>query len=174
MLVMGLGNSILGDDGVGPRVVARVQEWLLSRPQREQDHVEVDSMAVGGLRLMERLVGYERVILVDAISAGPLPPGTVSCYSLEDMPDPSDGHSASAHDVSLLTALRLGRELGVALPRHVMVVTIAAHAIYDFTESLTAPVAEALPLAVNRVLEALAAGGGLEQVCKEGPPHGVT
>ncbi len=64
ILVIGLGNPILGDDGVG-WVVAREVETCLGASGQ---NVEVDCLALGGLSLMERMVGYQRVILIDSLN----------------------------------------------------------------------------------------------------------
>ena len=61
-MVIGLGNPILGDDGVGWRVAEEIARNTINQPD-----VEVDCASLGGLSLMERLTGYERVILVDSI-----------------------------------------------------------------------------------------------------------
>ena len=106
-LIIGLGNPILGDDGVGWVVAEKVQAELIN-PQSAIENpqsVEVDCASLGGLSLMERLTGSERVILVDAIFTGKQPVGTVSRFLLDELPDLSAGHSASAHDTSLRNAL---------------------------------------------------------------------
>ena len=56
-IVVGLGNPILGDDGVGWRVAQAVQALA--------PEADVECQALGGLSLMERLVGYQRAIIVD-------------------------------------------------------------------------------------------------------------
>jgi hydrogenase maturation protease len=146
-LVLGLGNPLLSDDGVGWRVAEQI------RPLVANPAVEVDCLAGGGLNLMERVIGYDRVILIDAISTGQRPPGAVSCFDLAQLPDPTAGHLSSAHDTSLKTALQLGAKLGLALPDKVMVVAIEAQHVYDFSEELTAPVAAAVPGAVQCIME---------------------
>jgi hydrogenase maturation protease len=148
-LVIGLGNPILGDDGVGWRVVEEI-----ARKTAKQREVEVDCASLGGLSLMERLTGCERVILVDSIFTGEKPIGTVSQFALSDIPDLMAGHSASAHDTSLHTALNVGRSMDIPLPRDedVLIVAIEAENVYDFSETLSPPVAAAVPQAVGAVL----------------------
>ena len=149
-LVIGLGNPILGDDGVGWRVVEEVAQKMANRPE-----VEVDTASLGGLSLMERLTGYERVILIDAIFTGTKPVGTVSQFTLSDLPDLTAGHSASAHDTSLRNALYVGRGMDMLLPKdeNVIVVAIEAEKVYDFSQELSPAVAEAVPQAVKAILE---------------------
>ena len=62
--------------------------------------------------LMERLVGYERAILVDAITTGVDPPGTVRVAPLAEVATRAASHLDSAHDAPLTTALAAGRSLG--------------------------------------------------------------
>jgi hydrogenase maturation protease len=156
-LIIGLGNPILGDDGVGWVVAEKVQKILADRPESVFDaqSVEVDCASLGGLSLMERLTGSERAILVDAIFTGSKPVGNVSQFTLSDLPDLSAGHSASAHDTSLRNALNVGRGMDILLPEdgNVIIVAIEAKHVYDFSQELSPAVAEAVPIAVKAVLE---------------------
>lgn len=151
-LVVGVGNPILGDDGAGWRVVEAVQ-----RSAAPHDDVQFDCLAVGGLTLMERLVGVRRAILVDAVVTGADPPGTVRRLDLVSMPTREASHLDSAHDVTLAAALATGRTLGMALPGDVTVVTIEAAAVGEFREDLTPAVEAAIPEAVGAVLALLGA-----------------
>ena len=74
-LVIGLGNPLVTDDSVGLRVAAELKTRLAGRPD-----VEVGEDYWGGLRLMERLVGSDRAIVIDAICTG-APPGTIHCLT---------------------------------------------------------------------------------------------
>jgi len=149
-LVIGLGNPILGDDGVGWRVAEEVARVMAGRPQ-----VEIDCASLGGLSLMERLTGYERVILIDAIFTGKKPLGSVTTFALDSLPDLTAGHSASTHDTSLRTALKVGRSMNLPLPAddQVLVVAIEAQNVYEFSEELSSAVSAAVPLAVEATLE---------------------
>ena len=117
--------------------------------------VEVDYFARGGLSLMERLIGYDRVILIDAIDTGTRPVGSLQCFRLEQLQNPNVGHLSSAHDATLQTALGMGRALGAHLPETVLVVAIEARNAYDFSEELSPAVAAAVSPAVEIVMEAL-------------------
>jgi hydrogenase maturation protease len=106
---------------------------------------------------MERLTGSERVILVDSIFTGKKPVGTVSQFTLTDLPDLSAGHSASAHDTSLRNALNVGRSMHIDLPENenVLIIAIEAKAVYDFSQELSPAVAAAVPQAVRIVTDLL-------------------
>jgi hydrogenase maturation protease len=149
ILVLGLGNPILGDDGVGWKVAEQVEQALRGR----KPTVDVDFVSLGGLSLMERMLGYERVILIDSIETRSNPEGAVSLFPLAALQDPNSGHTASAHDTSLTTALRTAEAMGAPIPSAVDVVAIEARMTYDFSETLSASVAAAVPIATRKVLE---------------------
>jgi hydrogenase maturation protease len=151
-LVLGLGNPLLSDDSVGIRVARALRDRLASRGD-----VVVDEDYWGGLRLMERMVGFDRAIVIDAIMTG-REPGTIHHLASDDVPTQ---HSASSHDVNLPTALEFGRRAGAHLPaaQNILLVGIEAADIMTFSESCTPPVEAAIPHAVDSVLAALKQGG---------------
>lgn len=152
-LIVGLGNPILGDDAVGWHVARQVEKQL-----KNQAHdIDVECLAVGGLRLMEFMVGYDYAIVIDALTTLECQVGDVSCLPLEKLPDLTATHITSSHDTSLQTALKLGRNLGYHLPERIMVVGIEAHNPYEFSEQLSPSVESAIPVAVQTVLDALLA-----------------
>lgn len=148
-LVVGLGNPILGDDGVGWKVAEKICQQL---PHAET--VAVEYLSLGGISLMEHLIGYDRAVLIDAFALDE-DLGSIHVMKLNDMPNYSAFHISSAHDTSLQNAIEMGRSLGAHLPEDIMVVGIATRRIYDFSEELSPPVAKAIPQAVKIVLELL-------------------
>lgn len=161
-LIIGLGNPILGDDGVGWVVAQEVERQLSSVVATRsggESSVTIECLSLAGISLMERMIGYERVILIDSLNTGRHPQGAVVTFSLDSLEDLTYGHSASAHDLSLKRALELGRCMGAALPADVAVQVVAIEAVhvYDFTEELTPPVAAAVPQAVQAVMKLLGA-----------------
>lgn len=146
-LIVGLGNPILGDDGVGWRVAEQVQAL---RPS-----LEVDFLCLGGLSLMERLIDYDRAVIIDAMQTGHGRAGTVTTFPLAALPDLSAGHTTAVHDTSLQTALRLGRQMGAKLPDEITIVAIEAKRVVDFSDHLSTAVAAAIPAAVTAVFTEL-------------------
>jgi hydrogenase maturation protease len=145
-IVIGLGNPILGDDGVGWQIAQQLQ-------QRSDfpSGIEVDYLSLGGLSLMERLIGYERAILITDNN----PIGTLACFSLDQLPNRTIGHTYSAHDTTLQNALRIGQDLGAQLPKEIVVVAVEAQKVYDFSEQLSPEVAAAIPNAVQMIIDLL-------------------
>ena len=146
-LIVGLGNPILSDDGIGIRVAQAVRE-------RIGEEVEFLEASLGGLRLAEQLEGYDRVILIDAIQTRTGVPGAIYRLTLDDMPSyNADG----VHDASLKAALQLVRQQGGKTPDADAVAIIAMEAVnmLDFGETLTPEVEAAIPAAVQAVLDEL-------------------
>lgn len=150
-LVIGLGNPLLGDDGVGWHVAQQVERELTGAGAP----VAVDCLAVGGLTLMERLAGCRRAIIADAVVTGQAPPGTLYRLTLDDLPAAFAGHLHSAHDASLAVALKAGAALGIPLPEQVYIVGVEAGSVHDFSEALSPPVAACVLQAARAVLELL-------------------
>lgn len=147
-LVIGLGNPILRDDSIGLRVAERLRTVLAGRSD-----VEIGEDQWGGLRLMERMIGYDRAIVVDATAPGE-EPGKIRLLAPDSIPTQ---RSSSAHDVNLPTALELGRRAGAHLPRteDILLVGIETADVLNFGETCTPEVEAALPRAVEAVLCAL-------------------
>jgi hydrogenase maturation protease len=152
-LVIGLGNPILGDDGVGWVVAHKIS----AGPAETHHDVRVECLALAGISLMEQMVGFEKVVLVDSLNTGVYKQGEVVTFTLDCLEDLTHGHSASAHDLSLKKALQLGRTMGARLPddRDVHIVAIEARHVYEFGEKLTPEVEAAVPLAVVEVFKLL-------------------
>lgn len=168
-IVVGLGNPILGDDGVGWVVAEEVRRNLPPAPP-----VDVDCLSLGGISLMEHLIGYEHAILIDAFVSD-LEPGSVIISKLDELPNYSAFHLASAHDMSLQNAMRLGRQMGVKLPEDISVVGISAKQVYDFGEELSPSVLDSVLKTTRIVLDLLtpkiinSVFHGSEQMLKKSP-----
>jgi hydrogenase maturation protease len=149
-LVIGLGNPILTDDGVGIYAARMVRKALPTDTE-----VDVIEVSVGGLTLMEAMVGYERVILIDALWMPGEQVGEVMCFNAGDLPDTLN--TASAHDVDLPTALQVGKRLGAPLPNRedIHIVAVQIQDVLTFGESPTPPVVAAIPEAATQVLALL-------------------
>jgi hydrogenase maturation protease len=148
-LILGLGNPILTDDGVGIRVVHALRARTLPAG------VFFAEAGVGGLRLLETIAGYERVILVDAILNPKGRPGEICLLQPRDLR--TSLHSGSAHDLSFSDALNLGRELGMDIPEdpHIKIVAIQVEDVQTLGEEMTPAVEASITGAVEAVLEVL-------------------
>jgi hydrogenase maturation protease len=147
-----MGNPILSDDGVGLLVADRLRESPLP------DSVEVVQSEVGGLRLLELVRGFTRVIIIDALRSpaeSGRHPGEVYRYEAKDF---KGGHRyGSAHSIGLDAALEIGHKLGYDMPEDVTVFAIEAEDVETFGEELSPPVAEAAERVIALVREEVGA-----------------
>jgi len=149
-LIVGLGNPILGDDGVGWKVVDQIKKQLTS-----SSSIDIEYLSLGGIGLMEHLIGYDCAILIDSFISREEDVGSILIRRLNDLPNYSAFHITSAHDTSLQNAIELGRSMGAHLPEEVTVIGIAIRCIHDFGEELSPLVAEAVPEAAHIALNLL-------------------
>jgi hydrogenase maturation protease len=122
---------------------------------RPSSVIEFDFVSLGGLALMERLVGCDRAILVDAIQTRDGVPGAIYRLTIDDLPTV---HADAVHDASLKAALAVGQQLGATLPQEIVVIGIEAINLWDFSESLSPQVAASVARAAEMVLDELADG----------------
>jgi hydrogenase maturation protease len=143
-LVAGIGNIFRADDGFGPAVAARLGELVLP------EGVRVWDVGVRGVHLAYELLegGYQRVILVDAVSRG-APPGTIHVIepALEEI---APAALSDAHSLGPDAVLSLLKRLGGTLPP--LVIVGCEPASLDDEMCLTEPVAAAVDEAVAVVL----------------------
>jgi hydrogenase maturation protease len=146
-LVLGLGNSILSDDGVGIRVAQEVGKQL-NDPQ-----VTVAETSEAGLRLLDSIVGYDKVIIVDAVQTEKGQVGQI--YRMEPQDFSFAKHLTSPHQINLATALELGKMLNLAMPQKITIFAVEAKDITTFSEKCTPEVEQVIPEVVKVVLEEL-------------------
>jgi hydrogenase maturation protease len=138
--IIGLGNELLSDDGVGIHVLRGLKERLSDR-----DIIFEDSIESAG-----------RCIIIDAIISGEHRPGTVMRFvqSADDAPRPL----SSSHQIDLGQVLALARMMGADVPEIVTVYAIEAKDITTFRESCTEDVAVAIPRLVEAICRDLEVG----------------
>ncbi|NHK32205.1 MAG: hydrogenase maturation protease [Asgard group archaeon] len=150
VLVIGVGNPILSDDGVGIHVLREIE-----KKYSHLSDLEFDELSTGGLSLAERFIGYKKVIMIDALALENGTPGEIHKLTIDEFK--STIHMYCAHDCNLPTAYDvLKKELGPEkLPDDVIIIGIEAERLDEFSESLSEKVAEAVPKAIALVEEEL-------------------
>lgn len=155
--LIGLGNTILGDDAVGILTVRQVGRRLVGTPVlAEMDVVELES---GGFELMERMHGWRRVILVDSIHLEGIAEGAVLRMQVEELRTMPG--LRSVHEVSLPTALELGRRLGLDMPSELAIFAIQVSEIRMLGRFMTASVVAGMNRAVDLIVRELSPAAAL-------------
>ena len=136
-LLLGMGNPILSDDGVGLLVVRQLASRLAS--------VAVAESALVGMGLLDLMEGYDRLFLVDALTADDGQVGDVRRLALEER----TCHLVTSHGASFPELLQLGRGMGRHLPREVVIYGIVIALAPPFGEHLSPLLADRLPAIVD-------------------------
>jgi hydrogenase maturation protease len=158
ILVLGLGNDLYGDDGVGHHVVRFLENKKAARRVPPDADVTVDfiACALSGLALLDVVVGYDALVIVDTIlHSDPV----IGQIRILDMQDVRDVPGPSPHYISVPQTLALGRSLGLKMPETVKIVAVEARNIHRLGEGLSETMLRRLPdiiAAADGVLEAIA------------------
>lgn len=154
ILVACMGNLLRGDDGFGVAVARELEDADLP------ESVDVVEVGISGVSMAQELLdGYDAMVLVDAMEYGESP-GTLYVERAE-VPD-LDGYSsreigsfaADMHQTDPSKVLVLGEALGV-LPEPTVLVGCEPRETDDLEDSLSEPVREAVPTAVDHVMVVL-------------------
>jgi hydrogenase maturation protease len=147
--IIGLGNSILRDDGVGIHAAREVGRQLAAAGL--DSTVDIVETEVAGFALMELMTGWKRIILLDCIQFDGVEPGAVVRIDPEDLR--TSLRIRSVHEIDLPTVLELGRRLGLAMPDKLIIYGVQAQDSLTFGESMTEAAERGKEKAVSLVLE---------------------
>jgi len=144
VLILGMGNILLGDEGVGVRAVEYMEKQLLP------DNVDLLDGGTGGFTLLPEIQKYNKVILIDAtLDENPI--GTIRVIQpkfSKDFPK-----AMSTHDIGLKDLIESATIMGTLPPLHLIVVTIKD--IQPMDLSLSKEIDKILPEVYATVLEIL-------------------
>lgn len=112
ILVLGVGNTLCGDEGIGIHVIRRLHEGSIPV------NVEVVDGGSGGIELLSVMAGRDRILIVDAFEAD-APAGSVLHVSADRL-GADEGPPRSAHDQTVLGLARTARLLGMQCPLEII------------------------------------------------------
>lgn len=140
ILVLGLGNPILSDDGVGFVLVDELKKII------RNENVTFEKISLAGMEILEIMLDYDKVILIDSIQLGD-EPGKVHQLTEDDLH--LTQHS-STHDLGFKTVLDLGRQYYPdRMPKNLLIYGIEAKDVVTFSECLSPEVKEKIPKIVT-------------------------
>lgn len=142
-LILGVGNSILTDDGVGIKIAHKIKE---GNPE-----LEVIETSEGGMALLDHVLGYDKLIIIDSIKTEQGKPGELYKLELADLKPAMD--FSSSHGISIATAFELGQRLGCRMPRFVSIYAIEIKDNSTFGEECTEEVEERIPSIAKKIME---------------------
>ncbi|MDA3904465.1 MAG: hydrogenase maturation protease [Bacteroidales bacterium] len=116
ILIYGIGNELLTDDGIGPKLVMELQK------SHQHKNLVYESAFVGGLDILDIIRGYRQVVFLDAIKTKDGIPGTIYHFTPDDFKETL--HLSNLHDIKFLTALELGKRLNYEIPTIIEIIAI--------------------------------------------------
>jgi len=147
ILLLGLGNDILTDDAIGLNVVRQLRDELAG-----DNRIEVRETTEMGLALLDFIVGYRVVVIVDSIQTGRASPGAIHEVDATGLK-----HLAgrTPHFLGVGDTLALGRQLGLTMPDQVKILAVEVEDPFTLGTQMTPALRAALPAVIDRVRQAL-------------------
>ncbi|MGD0337361.1 MAG: hydrogenase maturation protease [Bacteroidota bacterium] len=145
ILVLALGNEIMGDDAVG---IAAGRPLL----ERFGEDISIIAAPVAGFALIDFLEGYTHVLILDSAVSGRYPVGSVIEFSKEEF---HKIHSGSPHFIGIPEALTIAEKLNVTFPRVIRVLAMEIGGSQELREGLSAVIQRSLPNFVNKAAEVI-------------------
>ena len=142
-LVLGLGNTILSDDGVGIHIAFEIG--------KECKNIDVLEASAAGFRVIDEIIGYEKLILIDSIKTGKAEPGFLHKFTFDEFSRTM--HHSSPHDISLFEAFDIMKNENADLPSDIKIYAVEVCDTFTFSEKCTAEVAKAIPKVAKIVIE---------------------
>ncbi len=140
-LILGIGNPILTDDGVGIKVAQKLKE---GNPK-----LEVIETSEAGIALLDLITGYDKLIIIDSIKTEKGKPGDLYKLELEDLKPAKD--FPSSHGIGIATAFELGQRLGYSMPKFVSIYAMEVKDNTTFGEKCTREVKERIPFIAKQI-----------------------
>jgi len=142
ILVLGLGNELLSDDGVGILTARRLRVELGGQ-------ADVVESSLSGISLIELFAGHQKAVVIDAVRTGRHPVGSLLEFTPDDL-----GHvlAPSPHYSGLPEILALARQLEVEFPEEIKIYAVETADVTTIGGSLSEPVAAAIGPLTERVV----------------------
>jgi len=131
-LILGLGNDILSDDALGPKLVRRIQHELIF------ERTAFQTSALGGMEILELISGYDQVIIIDTIKTIDGAPGDINHFTPEDFKETL--HLSSFHDLSFTNALKLAEKLDYKLTSKIDIIAVEIVEDLEFSNDFSPPI----------------------------------
>lgn len=153
VLIAGIGNILLQDDGFGPQIIARLQAEYEFGPE-----VELLDIGTPALDFVDYLEGRKIVILLDALSCGGQP-GEVLTYRYEELREHVPGMRLSAHQPCLQETIFAAENAGMRFEEYLLIGVVGAR--FDVGTDLSPEVGNAMSGAIEMVSSILARCGNI-------------
>lgn len=143
VMVLGVGNLLLKDEGIGVHVITEMKK------KKVPSHVEVVDGGTAGLDLIYMFSDVDKLIVIDAVDAG-VAPGAIFKFSPEDVKERAGKERTSLHQISLLEALKVAKATGRC--PETMIIGVQPEQV-DWDEELSTTLRKKIPQIIAKVEE---------------------
>jgi hydrogenase maturation protease len=142
-LILGIGNLILTDDRVGIIIARKIKEQF--------PHLDVVETSEAGIALLDLIIGYEKLIVIDSIKTAKGKPGEIYKFGLDDLKPGMD--LSSSHGIDIATVFDIGKKMGYQIPRSVIIYAIEITDNTTFGKTCTLEIEKRIPVITREIME---------------------
>jgi hydrogenase maturation protease len=150
VVVIGIGNIILGDEGVGVHILNRL------RLEKLPEEVELIEGAVGGIALLNFIKGAERALFIDAVAG--VRPGRIHRFTEDDLDQKIKTllHPMSLHDIGLAETIKIGKTLYPdEMPKEIVIYGVEITQLETYSTELSKKISTTVDKVVKLIVDEL-------------------
>jgi hydrogenase maturation protease len=149
-LVLGLGNELYGDDGIGIHIVRLSRDRLKTHQELlpDEENINFKECSLSGLALLDVIVDCDNLVIIDTIKRTNPVTGKIRVFDvtqLRHIPGPSP------HYVSVPQTIEIGKTLGLKVPSQIKIIAVEAKNMYNLGEGLSPKMKEAIPKIIQEL-----------------------
>jgi len=152
--VLCLGNELLGDDALGIRVASALRQFA-------PEDIEIITTPESGFYLLDYILNVDRLIVVDTVVTGAVPPGTIYVFHDNEL---QAAPGASPHYVGLSETLGVARKLSLPVAKEIVIMAVEAADCLTLGAEIHPAVSGAIPVLVNAIRDAATKGAEIKRV----------
>lgn len=141
VLVLGLGNEILGDDAIGIIVARELSKYL-------DKSIDIKETFLSGLELLDIITGYDIVFIIDSIKTND-PPGTLYELDIKNLPK---ALPLSPHYTGVPELIAIATAIGYKMPKRIKILAINVKDPYTIREGISYELKEKLPKIIRKII----------------------
>jgi len=129
ILILGLGNEMLHDDGIGIKILRDLKTLLKS------NYIDFLELVTGSLDMLEMISGYHILFIIDSIRTKDGIPGNVYKFSMNNYKPTV--HLDQFHDVRFADSIHLAKKIGMKVPEKIIIFGVEVSEDTEFTKELS-------------------------------------
>ena len=142
-LIYGIGNPLRTDDAVGVKVAEELKKQI-----KNHDTI-IKSGSIDGLALLDEIIGFDRLILIDSIKTKNGKPGDI--YRIKLDPIKELPNLSVSHGINFITALKIGKKLDHPMPKKITIYAVEIEDNTSYREDCTEKVEASIPKVVKKI-----------------------